>query len=171
MLAGDYHEPFWTLDGELKVMRTRVHVVFAMRPKPGFIATDFLDPIAAGAGSDPLSPAWFNVLEPLDSADRVQSLKALAPNSPRRFPSRVDVSALFGDAKSAVSWALDDFGQTLPGWPLATDEYRRIQKLPSDDPNKRDLPPWRELRFVPFDASKHASTGENKPPATQKSKP
>ena len=171
VLAGDYHKPFWTREGKLKVARTRVYVVFAMRPKPGFIATDFLDPIAAGAGSDPLSPAWFNVLEPLDSADRVESLRALAPNSPRRFPSRVAVTGGFGAAKPAVNWLLDDRGQTLPGWPLANDAYRQDQNLPSGDPNKLNLPPWRELRFVPFDASKHAPPAENKPPATQKSKP
>jgi hypothetical protein len=148
-----------------------VHVVFALRPKPGYIGTDFIEPNAGGGRNDPLSPAWFNVLVPLHSADRLSSLWPDAPTSPGRLPSRVRVIGLFEVAKQQIYWALDDLGLTLPAWPQASHDYPENQNLPAGDPNKLDLPPWRELRFVPFDESKHGGLGEKRAPATQKSEP
>lgn len=110
-------------------------VVFAVRPKLGFIAAEFM-PSEAGEG--PLAPIWYKCLLPPGLAGNLgASLKVGRPSRARPGYS-VEVHLAFDrlDPVVSLSWPVDAFGNETPDLRTIVDEYHRNRELPDGHPDK-----------------------------------
>ena len=153
VFSGLNSEVYWHERGYPDVESHHPHVVFAIRPTLGSIATGFLQ---SEDGNSPTSPVWYRCLLPPKASDYVLDWDLLPPSStydPGRFV-KLDVGLkLFG---AGVFWIVDEFGQDVPETHGAGDNYNRH---PNDLPDRSwfhlgDLPP-----VVSGDAGERPSAG------------
>jgi len=124
VFSGDNAEAYWDRRShpEARPMPYPL-IVFALRPKFGFLSQTYL---SSTAGSDPLSPVWYKCLLPPKESAIVDSFHLVPP--PRASDAHRFVNFdFYVNVKegTGVSWTLNEDGEEVPGSRVANDDYMR----------------------------------------------
>ncbi|MFH1748121.1 MAG: serine/threonine-protein kinase [Planctomycetota bacterium] len=136
----------WEERGQQGGFQPHPQVVFAIRPRLGFVGQGFLH---TEPGDDLLSPVWYKCLFPSEDVGIEGSRHVVG--RPRTAPPgrAVCLTLEFHRSKVAgVGWDMDEFGEEVPNTRIPNDDYKRNQKLPDGDPDK--LPDPYEFKLGPL---------------------
>ena len=104
-------------------------VVFAVRPRRGFIVSDYLPPTP---GDDTLSPVWYRYILPPEVPDLTRAMSLGLPNHTHDDARFVRLILAFDKpAEAGVNWVIDEYGNEVTCRDEAGNE-RRCTRMVND---------------------------------------
>lgn len=154
VLAGMNGEGPWEDRGHLGAEHNDPPIVFAVRPRLGFITRDYVpqEQDAQKAAGEQLRPLWYHCVLPPDTAAAPFAGAALAVptrahlNDGDHVSLEVYLRSAYPPAGQgpgvSISWVLNATTGQPVGQPRLSDAYKRNQKLPDGHPDKLPAVDW-----------------------------